>query len=163
MVAGNLIHTLEKLLQLHQNLYQVALQKTDYLKENNVDKLKELLKKEQMFVQAIKQVEAERIQYTVEFLGTEDEVTLSACIDKAEGDNKQKLEEIAREFASIMDKLKAINQLNRDLTNQALQFVSLSLDMLMPQQSISNYQRPDGKVSQAGDVKNRQSIFDSQA
>ena len=45
MIAEKLIDTLNKLLQLHQNLYQVTLRKTDYLKNNDVEKLKEILKK----------------------------------------------------------------------------------------------------------------------
>lgn len=161
MVVEKLIQTLDKLLQLHQNLYQVALQKTDYLKQNKVEELKELLKKEQMFVQAIKQIETERIQLSAEFLNREHELTLSACIEKAEGEQKGEFEQIASGFSETMDKLKAVNQLNRELTHQALQFVSISLDMLMPQENITNYQRPD--VSNAPTDKLRRSLFDSQA
>jgi iron-sulfur cluster repair protein YtfE (RIC family) len=76
--ADKLIHTLEKLLQLHQNLYTITLQKTESLKSENVEQIKELLKKEQMFLQAIKQIEAERIQETINFLGSEGDLTLSA-------------------------------------------------------------------------------------
>jgi hypothetical protein len=60
-----------------------------------------------------------------------------------------------------MDKLKEANGLNRELTQQALQFVSLSLDMLMPQENFSNYQRPDQHQTQT--EKRRRSLFDSQA
>ncbi|WP_226670821.1 flagellar protein FlgN [Metabacillus litoralis] len=161
MLAEKLMNTLDKLLQLHQNLYQVALQKTDYLKQNNVEELKELLKKEQMFSQAIKQIETERIQLSAEFLNREHDLTLSACIEKAEGKHKEKLKQIASDFSKTMDKLKAANQLNRELTHQALQFVSISLDMLMPQENITNYQRPD--ASNAPSDKLRRSLFDSQA
>ncbi|TXC90974.1 flagellar protein FlgN [Metabacillus litoralis] len=161
MVVEKLMNTLDKLLQLHENLYQVALQKTDYLKQNNVEELKELLKKEQMFAQAIKQIETERIQLSAEFLNREQDLTLSACIEKAEGKHKEKLEQVASDFSKTMDKLKAANQLNRELTHQALQFVSISLDMLMPQENITNYQRPD--ASNAPSDKLRRSLFDSQA
>ncbi|WP_299094868.1 flagellar protein FlgN [uncultured Metabacillus sp.] len=160
MSAETLIQTLEKLLQLHRNLYQVTTQKTEILKSENIGELKELLKKEQMFVQAIKQIETERIQASTEFLGAED-ITLTACIEKAEGEQKEKLKQFSANFSVIIDKLKEANQLNRELTQQALQFVSLSLDMLMPQESLINYQRPDG-MKQPSD-KTRRSLFDSQA
>jgi hypothetical protein len=161
MVAGNLIQTLQKLLQLHQNLYKVTLQKTESLKSEKVEELKELLKKEQMFVQAIKQIEAERIEITSKFLGRSEELTLSACIEKADAEEKETLQRIANDFNETMDKLKAAIQVNRELTQQALQFVSLSLDMLMPQESITNYQRPDG--TKVPTEKVRRSLFDSQA
>jgi hypothetical protein len=159
--ADKLIHTLEKLLQLHQNLYTITLQKTESLKSENVEQVKELLKKEQMFLQAIKQIEAERIQETITFLGSEGNLTLSACIEKAEGEQKESLNVIANEFKKTMDKLKEANGLNRELTQLALQFVSLSLDMLMPQESFTNYQRPDQNQTQT--EKRRRSLFDSQA
>jgi hypothetical protein len=159
--AEKLIQTLEKLLQLHQNLHKITLQKTENLKSENVEQLRELLKKEQMFLQAIKQIEAERIQATIDFLGREGDLTLSACIEKAEGEQKESLKIIAKDFRDTMDKLKEANGLNRELTQQALQFVSLSLDMLMPQESFTNYQRPDQHQTQT--EKRRRSLFDSQA
>ena len=161
MSAGKLIQNLEKLLQLHQNLHKLALQKTESLKSENIEELRELLKKEQMFVQAINQLEADRVQVTSEFLGHAENITLSACIERSSGHEKQSLERIANEFTEVMEKLTAANQLNRDLTQQALQFVSISLDMLMPKESLTNYNRPDGNKTQS-DIK-RRSLFDSQA
>lgn len=159
MSAGKLIQTLEKLLQLHQNLYNVTLQKTEFLKSENVEELKEHLKKEQMFVQAIKQVEEERIKDTVNFLENEEELTLSACIEKAVGEEKEKLSEISKEFTETMDKLKASNQLNKELTKQALQLTAITLDMIMPQERDFNYNKPADNTKE----KQRRSFFDSKA
>ncbi|MGM0876454.1 MAG: flagellar protein FlgN [Bacillota bacterium] len=159
MSAGKLIQTLEKLLQLHQHLHKVTLQKTESLKGENVEELRELLKQEQKFVQAIKQVEVERIQLTVEFLEREDELTLTACIEKATGYEQEKLKEISKEFTETMDKLKATNQLNKELTKQALQLAAITLDMIMPQESDFNYNKPNDKTND----KQRRSFFDSKA
>ncbi len=161
MLAEKLINTLEKLLKLHQNLYEVTLQKTDYLKSNDVEKLKELLKKEQMFVQAIKQIEAERIKLTPEFLGDKADMTLSACAEKAQGEHKEKLIQLAHLFPVVVKKIKDANQLNRELTQQALQFVELSLDLFIPQESLTNYNHPNG--NDKFQPNKRRSIFDSQA
>lgn len=158
MSAGKLIQTLEKLLQLHQNLYNVTLQKTEFLKSENVEELKELLKKEQMFVQAIKQVEEERIKDTVNFLENE-ELTLSACIEKAAGEEKEKLTGISKKFTETMEKLKASNQLNKKLTKQALQLTAITLDMIMPQERDFNYNKPADNTKE----KQRRSLFDSKA
>lgn len=160
MLADKLITTLEKLLSLHEQLYKVALQKSEILKKDNIDELREMLKQEQKFVQAIKQIEAERILITAEFLNREQELTLSACIEQADGLNKEKLQYIRHKFQDVMDKLKTANQLNQQLTQQSLQFVSISLDMLMPQENTQNYNRPD---QSRGMETKRRSIFDSKA
>ncbi|MFC0272216.1 flagellar protein FlgN [Metabacillus herbersteinensis] len=160
MLADKLITTLEKLLSLHEQLYKVALQKSEILKKDLIDELREILKQEQKLVQAIKQIEAERILITAEYLNREQELTLRACIDQADGLAKERLQTIHHEFQSIMDKLKAVNQLNQQLTQQSLQFVSISLDMLMPQENAQNYNRPD---QSKGTATNRRSIFDSKA
>ncbi|WP_121663636.1 flagellar protein FlgN [Metabacillus litoralis] len=159
MAAEQLIQTLEKLLKLHQNLYEVTLQKTEILKHDSVEELKELLKKEQMYVQAIKQVEDERIRVAAEFLGNNEEATLSACIVKATGAEKEKLQVILKEFTKTMNQLKDRNQLNRELTKQALQLTSMTLDMIMPQETDINYDKPTNKTTE----KQRRSIFDSKA
>lgn len=159
MSVENLIQTLEKLLKLHENLYEVTLQKTEILKDDRVDELKELLKKEQMFVQAIKQVEEERIARTAEFLGDVEEATLSACIEKSRGSEKEKLEKIMNEFTIIMDELKNRNKLNKELTKQAIQLTAVTLDMIIPQETDINYNKPTNKTTE----KQRRSIFDSKA
>ncbi|MFS0879526.1 flagellar protein FlgN [Bacillus sp. 7586-K] len=159
MSAAELILSLEKLLQLHKNLYQLTLQKTEILKSENIDALKELLKKEQMFVKAISQLEDERIKQTVAFLGREDELSMSACIEKATGSEKDKLKELEKDFKETIDSLKATNELNRELAKQALQLVSMTLDMLMPQETEFNYNKPANKPIE----KQRRSLFDSQA
>lgn len=159
MSAAELILSLEKLLQLHKNLYQLTLQKTEILKNENIDELKELLKKEQMFVKAISQLEDERIKQTVAFLGREDELSMSACIEKATGSEQDKLKELEKDFKETIDSLKATNELNRELAKQALQLVSMTLDMLMPQETEFNYNKPANKPIE----KQRRSLFDSQA
>lgn len=159
MSAGKLIGTLEKLLQLHQNLHKVALQKTEILKSENVNELNELLKKEQMYIKAIKQVEEERIVHTVQFLETEEELTLTACIEKAVGEEKGKLQVIAKEFSGTMVKLKDANQLNKELTKQALQLTAITLDMIIPQEKDFNYNKPAENTKEM----KRRSFFDSQA
>lgn len=159
MTAAELILSLEKLLQLHKNLYQLTLQKTEILKSENIDALKELLKKEQMFVKAISQLEDERIKQTVAFLGREDGLSMSACIEKATGSEQDKLKELEKDFKETIDSLKATNELNRELAKQALQLVSMTLDMLMPQETEFNYNKPANKPIE----KQRRSLFDSQA
>ena len=160
MTGERLIQTLNKLLKLHQNLYEVALQKTEILKQNQVEELKELLNKEQMYVQAIKQIEDERVSKTAEYLDGSEEVTLTACINKATGPEKEVLQDIFADFTDVMNQLKNQNELNKELTKQALQLTSITLDTLFPKETNMNYDKPVNKPLQE---KQRRSIFDSKA
>lgn len=158
-MVEKLITNLEKLLALHHQLYKVAFQKTELLKKNDIEALKETLNHEQKFAQAISQMEAQRIELTSNYLGRTDELTLTACIESTDGLYKEKLQSIYNEFTEVMDNLKNINSLNRQLTYQALQLVSITINSMMPQESELNYNKPDQKNG----APKRRSIFDSQA
>lgn len=160
MSAQSLIQQLEKLLGLNQQLYKLAQTKTEALKTENLTVLQETLKQEQTYVQAIKQVENERIALAAAYLNRDDELTLSACIEKSEGTEKEKFSSLYLSLTDLMEKLKGINQLNQQLTLQALQFVSLSMDMLMPKEQSPAYKPPGGNVPSE---PKRRSLFDSKA
>ncbi|MGD6817066.1 flagellar protein FlgN [Metabacillus sp. 113a] len=160
MHAGKLILALERLLEQHLDLYQTALDKTEHLKHNQTEELKKVLQQEQLLVQAIKQTEAERITEASLFLGRHTDLTLRACAEKAEGTDKERLTGLKDDFTEVLDKLKAANQLNQQMTQQALQFVTMSLDMLLPREQTPNYQRPDAMKKTE---PNRRSLFDSKA
>lgn len=160
MSAQSLIQQLEKLLGLNQQLYKLAQTKTEALKTEDLTVLQETLKQEQSYVQAIKQVENERISLAAAYLNRNDELTLSACIEKSEGEDKETFTSLYLSLTDVMEKLKGINQLNQQLTLQALQFVSLSMDMLMPKEQSPAYQPPGGKTTSE---PKRRSLFDSKA
>ncbi|MGG3799016.1 flagellar protein FlgN [Metabacillus fastidiosus] len=161
MPAEKLIDTLRKLLTLHRRLYEVALQKTDSLKNENIEEMTNLIQQEQKIVQAIKQAEEERIQCTGEFLNRKEDLIITACIEKASEIEKVKLREIYEEFSEILNDLKVTNELNKQLAHQSLQFTSLTLNMLMPNENnIPNYNRSDSNKLTGN---KRRSLFDSKA
>ena len=159
MSAQSLILKLEKLLGLNRHLYQLAQTKTEALKTENLTVLQQTLKQEQIYVHAIKQVENERIDLASAYLNREDDLTLSACIEKAAGADKEKFSELFQSLTEVMEKLKHANKLNQQLTIQALQFVPLSMDMLMPKEQSPAYKPPGGTAS----APKRRSLFDSKA
>ncbi|MFY4775081.1 flagellar protein FlgN [Metabacillus sp. RGM 3146] len=160
MPAEKLIARLKELLQFNKELYHMALEKTDLLKKDNAEALRSLLQKEQTVVRSIQKAEAERIRMAAEFLGREHNLTLSECINQAKGTEKEKLSELLEEFIEVMDKLKTANQLNQQLSQQALQFVSMTLDMLLPSEQSPNYSRPDQPIESE---PKRRSLFDFKA
>jgi flagellar biosynthesis/type III secretory pathway chaperone len=104
-------------------------------------------------------VENERIGLASAYLNREDDLTLTACMEKAEGADKEKFSDLFQSLTDVMEKLKNANKLNQQLTIQALQFVSLSMDMLMPKEQSPAYKPPGGKASEP----KRRSLFDSKA
>ncbi|WP_243290285.1 flagellar protein FlgN [Bacillus sp. FJAT-47783] len=160
MATSTFIQTMEKLYSLHEELYEIATKKTDVLKENrDVSELKELLKEEQLCLKKIQQTEAERMKLTDERLkGTEDK-SLTALIERASGSEKEMLENLQVRFLEMMTKLKAVNELNQQLTHYALQYINLSLDMMMPQETTVTYSHPN----QTKENRSQRSMFDSKA
>lgn len=160
MSASKLINVMETLLTLHEELYEIGTEKTNVLKENkDVTQLQQLLKQEQICMKKIQQTEQERIALTNDYLSDSEDKSLSACIEKAEGAEKEALQMIHARFLEIMTKLKAQNQLNQQLTHHALQFINLTLDMVMPKEPSVTYRHPH----QTEDAPNQRSMFDSKA
>lgn len=161
MSAAQLIQTMEILYQLHEQLYNIAVQKTDVLKNNDdLSKLQDLLKNEQTCMKKIYQLENERMNFVKEWLGQQEDKSLSACIEKTVGKEKERLIQLKDCFSQIMEKLKAANELNQQLIHHALQFVNLTIDMVMPQEPSLTYSNPN-QIKESQGLK--RSMFDSKA
>ncbi|MEC1770240.1 flagellar protein FlgN [Schinkia azotoformans] len=164
MSAEPLIQTLGKMLLLHKSLNQLAKQKTDIIKAGDTDALNDLLKEEKKHIQAIQRFEADRQKASEEFLAKFEQsdksiTTLTEYIDFANPMEKQKLNQLKSELQTQIKALKDQNELNQQLIKQSLQFVNLSLDLLMPEIDTYNYERP----GQAHPFNEGRSIFNSKA
>ncbi|KKB74401.1 MULTISPECIES: flagellar protein FlgN [Bacillus] len=154
------IQELERLCVLHEHLLTLSERKTEALKKNEIKELSEILTKEQKYVQAIEQTEEARIEATKECLGRAD-TTISTCISEAEGSDKTVLEQLFERLLQLVTRLKDVNGLNKQLTIQSLQFITLTLDMLLPKEGNANY----GKTQEPSQPRgsSRLSLFDSKA
>ncbi|MFT4414411.1 flagellar protein FlgN [Fredinandcohnia humi] len=160
MSAETLVTLLKKILILHQNLYKLSEQKTDILKKGDIDALKDHMKEEQKFVTAIRQLDNERISVVNHILGPHvEDKTVTKCLEIMDEPYRSELSRIFKELVSVIDKLKDVNHLNQQLTHQSLQFVNMSLEMLLPQEQSVNY----GKPTEPKEKKQSRSIFDSKA
>lgn len=154
------IQELERLCVLHEHLLTLSERKTEALKKNEIKELSEILTKEQKYVQAIEQTEEARIEATKECLGKAD-TTISTCISEAEGSDKTALEQLFERMSQLVTRLKDVNHLNKQLTIQSLQFITLTLDMLLPKERNANYGKPQEPSQSRG--SSRLSLFDSKA
>ncbi|KIL46587.1 hypothetical protein KP77_27140 [Jeotgalibacillus alimentarius] len=133
-------HSLKALLQqqitLHKSLLELAKQKTEIIKVNNIEQLNQLIKDEQKHIRAISSLESKRGQL----------------------DPNGDIQEEKAELLHVILKLKEVNELNQDLLTQSMQLVSLNLDLMMPQPDSMNYSKDNEENDQPG-----RSMFDSQA
>jgi hypothetical protein len=162
MSATKLIDLLKKLLTLHKAMVQLAVRKTDIIKNGDIETLTDHLQEEQKYILAIKQLENERALVVSEQFtqsGNNKEQTLSSYIELTDEPERTSLQELQSEFVKTILELKERNELNQQLTQQSLQFVNMSLDMMFPQDKSLNYGNPTTKQEK----NQRRSMFDTQA
>jgi len=138
-----LTEVLEKLYKLHESLYKLSIEKTTIIKENDMESLQQILKDEQTHIAAINTLEVERQRLAQEFLHSDKDVTISACIEAAPFEWKEKLSTLQTNIVDIIEKLKEQNELNQSLLYLSLQYVNMTLDMVQPKPESYTYGRPN--------------------
>ncbi|SFD96922.1 FlgN protein [Lentibacillus persicus] len=162
MSVQPIIQALEKLIKLHENLMDTAVEKTGLIKQGSLDKLQSLLVKEHKFVQVLEQAELKRQQAVEEWLLEQGralrEPTITAILEMLSNEREQKeLEKTAVKLADIVTRLKQQEQLNQALLHQSMQYVELSMDAIKPSLKHMNYGNQQTSFSP------ERSVFDSKA
>lgn len=160
MSAKPIIEQLKRLCVLHEHLLTLSEEKTEALKAGKTKELSNILTKEQKYIQAIEQTEDDRIKAASAFLGCSENNTISACIAKTSGREKEELELLFESLTKVLGRLKEVNKLNRQLTRDALQFISISYDMLVPKDNNFNYSK---QIKAELPKSSRLKLFDSKA
>lgn len=165
MSVKPIIALMNKLGSLHQSLLTLSKEKTEHLKEGNMADLQSLLVTERKHIQAINQVESEREKLAHQWFqarGLQDQQpTVSAMLAEVAVDKeKDQLQAAFEQLIYVLAELKQQEQLNQQLTQQSLQFVELSMDMLQPSMKNMNYGKPNAKGTDTG---SKRSLFDSKA
>jgi flagellar biosynthesis/type III secretory pathway chaperone len=164
MSAEQLTAVLTNMYKLHHSLYEVATRKTEIVKKSDVEALSSIMKEENKHVMAINQLEEGRKQVVARMMSGQpfsgNEPTLTECIELLPEKERESLLTIKDKLMTKIDELKKLNLLNQELIYSSLQFVNLSLDLIMPQPQSMNYNKPQSK-GQAGPEK--RSMFDSKA
>lgn len=128
-----------------------------------MEQLSKLLMKERKYIQEVEQVEQERekiVEQVFQNLNiNHEEKTVTVILEHIERiDDKQKLEKAVTELLEVIIELRRSEKLNRDLIEQSMQFVQLSLDLLQPSDRNINYQKETKNQSHI-----QRSVFDSKA
>lgn len=168
MKLSAIISTLEKIEKMHRSLLEIALNKTEYVKVNDITQLDSILKAEQSHVAAIETLELQRQTQVNQYLQSKginpsENPTVSEVINAAQGEIElSQLIEVRDRLMDVVEKLKEQNELNQKLVFQSLQFINVSLNMLAPQRQQEQMNYSDKEVLKQNVIK-KKSYFDSQA
>lgn len=162
MAIDLVINYMKQLQQLHESLLSLSKRKTEVLKTNDVAGIQQLLLQEKKHIQAIEKVEKQRERSLMEWASEKDmhsrEWTVSDLIEMVDGEEKGLLQDAYEGLILVLADLKQQEKLNNELTQQSLQFINMSLDLLQPSIQSVNYGGQEASKSTA-----KRSIFDSKA
>lgn len=159
MSAAQFIDLLNKYVTVHRQLLQSGRAKTEALKKGDMERLTAIMKEEQKHVNVLHQLEKERTQLMEATGLSGNEWTFAACIERAEESEKSELQALQQELSAVVLELRDLNELNQQLIQQSLQFVHMTLDLILPQPPEVNYRHPNA----APPHEKGRSIFDSKA
>ncbi|KJE28879.1 flgN family protein [Geobacillus kaustophilus] len=131
MTFAALIHLLRAHIELHESLLALSRRKTEALKKNDIEALSALLADEQKHILAIRQLEERRRRWLKEALGDE-AATVARCIAMAEGKERKELSECHKRLKAAVSAVAEANELNRQLIEQSLQFVTAMIETFTP-------------------------------
>lgn len=153
---------LENLVNIHHDLIQISEEKTEFVKEGQIDKFQKLLLAERKQVLRLDQAEEKRQEAVEQWFENDNKQdenrTITRMLELITDEQEQTdLAAITTDLTEAVTTLKRQEQLNRELLEQSMQFVQMSLNMLSPSIDQMNY--GEKKQSKQRD----RSVFDSKA
>lgn len=152
----------------HRQLLELGKQKKSALIKGDLDRLSGVIQEESRVIREISQLESERQKEVSRFLDQKnihvDSITMSDIIDMVD-DERQKnmLRTVQEELYGVMAELRELNQLNRELIEQSLDYVNYSLELMTEEDPSVTYHKPDQGDARKGKGKPGGSIFDTKA
>jgi flagellar biosynthesis/type III secretory pathway chaperone len=163
-----LIDTMQELLDAHEALLKLAQEKQEVLIKGDVERLSLLLKEEGRLVKQIGKLESER-QFQARDLAVryhipqEEDLTLDRLLAKIpEESGKAQVTDLAHKLRDVIGRLKQQNELNMRLTQDALQAVNYSLELLTRAEEEITYSKPTGQAQSTPPSAGR-GFFDAKA
>lgn len=98
------------------------------------------MKDEQKHILAIQQLENNRMSMMRQW-GIGEDVTMTSCLELAVEPERSTLLQLYDQLSKLLMNIKHANELNQQLTEQSLQFIYLTLDMITPQTQPINYNK----------------------
>lgn len=132
----NLITELNEEYAVYEKLLRVSMEKTSAIVSNDLDRLRETTDKEQLFVDTVTGLEANRRQ-TMDNIATvlnrkKGEITIMNVVEFLEGQPEfhDPLLEINEKLAKLVRKLRSVNEHNQNLITESLSMIEYDINLL---------------------------------
>lgn len=153
-----LITILEQQTKLYQQLLEIGVEKTKVLTLNDTTKLNDITRQEQKYVSALRTLDKQREEAAIAIVPAHEPLTVSSCLSYIDEPLRETVQQTADRLTEIVYQMKQQNERNQLLLLQSMQFVQLSMDLLMPSVEQLNYNNTsESKQPQ------RRTMFDSKA
>ncbi|MEF3305161.1 flagellar protein FlgN [Paenibacillus sp. GYB003] len=144
-----ILRTLDRQLEVHRLLLELSEQKRQVIVAGDVERLMQITQKEGKLVRLAEQLETERAEAVQAYMRSRNMYVTSAITIQTLSkiavrlEEKQALAERREELLGLIGKLKQANDLNRQLIQQSLAFITYSLDILLdPSDQEAVYHHP---------------------
>lgn len=150
--SEELMDILKKEYEILLTLKELTFDKTDFITNNQVEKLEEMIKKEEELINLMANTEEERINL-MDSWGVGINTPLSEVIEKVP-EGKEGLMDIGEKLSKSMEEIQSRNNINSQLINENLQWLDFNMNLLTNTFTPTTY----GKKKKGTETKN--SLFD---
>lgn len=170
MSVQKVIKVLNELIEIHQELLELAEQKRHVLVHNQVDQLNQIVQEENKRLLLVSELEMRRMEAIRQSLiqrgyHPNPRITVSDLIRlifKAE--DKKALMKAHEALLTTLNMLQEHNRINRQLLEQSLAFIDYSLNLMIGmREDASLYRHPAASSPQHPGRTNRAGVFDTRA
>lgn len=160
-----MIQEMQKMTDLHDQLLEIAEQKSEVLVRNQVSELTKFVSQENKLVKQIGEREQDFVAAAASFIRSKGiEPTANITMDDIikllfNPEEKESLIEVREQLLDRVDQLKAKNSRNQKLIEMSLAYIDLTLDLMTGSEQDVVYHKPDTQAPS----KKKLGIFDAKA
>jgi flagellar biosynthesis/type III secretory pathway chaperone len=160
----NLIFLLNKMADLYAELLELGKAKKEILVSGKADNLPPLTKQEEVLVLKAGKFETARLQLVAELAAhygrKPEEVNLTELERLSQAEGYFDVQKAGERLKTIVGELSDMNELNAQLTKQALFFVNCNINLLMQNTADSTYAPVNNSPNQSGNTARSRLLID---
>ncbi len=160
MPVDTMKNLIRQLIDIQAKLYEIALKKTEAIKNGNTQEVGRLTGLEQPLVEKLIKIEKKRAAVVGQDIGKAGGNAAAPTFSEWEAaavpaGARPEWQSLFRELARSVFQLKQANQLNQHLLRQSLQWTRLNINLLYPQIKSMNYGNPKAGQTSPSAVSGR--------